>query len=181
VNALANEEVGNYLGKYFVASYQKVGTFRINERGKKQGGNVASYFCTTDGRVLHAVAGPVNAATLLKESRWVVETWKLAELQGLRTLPQYQTFFRNAHLSRLSREQKAKKQSVSVPLLYVVESDAPVGPEVFQQSRGVARGKQGKVHSLLAAYPLVTINRVYELVFRNILNEQISTSPVAKK
>ena len=42
----------------------------------KQGGNVASYFCAQDGRVLHVVAGPVNAQTLLREAKWVVETVK---------------------------------------------------------------------------------------------------------
>ena len=75
MNALADPEVGKYLNEYFVSAFQKVGTFRIVGR-QKQGGNVASYFCAQDGRVLHVVAGPVNAATLLKEARWVVETVK---------------------------------------------------------------------------------------------------------
>ena len=52
MNALANPEVGKYLNEYFVSSFQKVGTFRI-VNGQKQGGNVASYFCAPDGRVLH--------------------------------------------------------------------------------------------------------------------------------
>ena len=58
MNALANENVGNYLNKYFVSSFQRVGTFKI-VNGQKQGGNVASYFCMPDGRVLDVVAGPV--------------------------------------------------------------------------------------------------------------------------
>ena len=52
MNALANKEVGKYLNKHFVSSYQKVGTFKIVGK-QKQGGNVASYFCAPDGRVLH--------------------------------------------------------------------------------------------------------------------------------
>jgi hypothetical protein len=48
-----------------------VGTFRI-VNGQKQGGNVASYFCTPDGRVLHLIAGPVDGDTLIREARWVV-------------------------------------------------------------------------------------------------------------
>ena len=60
---MTSEEVGDYVGKNFVASYQKVGTFRI-VNGQKQGGNVASYFCLPDGTVLHAVAGPLDAKTL---------------------------------------------------------------------------------------------------------------------
>jgi len=44
----------------FESTYQKVGTFRV-VNGVKQGGNVASYFCLSDGTVVHAVAGPLNA------------------------------------------------------------------------------------------------------------------------
>ncbi len=67
MNALANDEVGKYLAEHFVSSFQKVATFKI-AGGQKQGGNVASYFCAPDGRVLHVVAGPVDAATMLRES-----------------------------------------------------------------------------------------------------------------
>ena len=76
MNALANPEVGKYLNKYFVCSFQKVATFRI-VGGQKQGGNVASYF-VPDGRVLHVIAGPVNAAVMLHEAKWVVETTEKA-------------------------------------------------------------------------------------------------------
>ena len=54
MNALANEEVGQYLNRHFVSAFQKVATFQINA-GQKQGGNVAGYFCTPEGRVLHAL------------------------------------------------------------------------------------------------------------------------------
>ena len=77
MNALANDEVGKYLNEHFVSSYQKVATFKV-VGGQKQGGNVASYFCAPDGRVLHVIAGPVDAATFLREAKWVVETTKLA-------------------------------------------------------------------------------------------------------
>jgi hypothetical protein len=103
VNALANPEVGKYLNEYFVSSYQKVATFRIVE-GQKQGGNVASYFCAPDGRVLHVVAGPVDAATLLREAQWVVETTKkaLAESKGDGAV--FKAYFRKAHAERLRTE-----------------------------------------------------------------------------
>ena len=52
MGALANAEVGKYINEYFVSSFQKVATFRIVGKAK-QGGNVASYFCAPDGRVLH--------------------------------------------------------------------------------------------------------------------------------
>jgi len=98
VGALAQAEVGAYLNKYFVSSYQKISNFIIQGNGQKQGGNVASYFCTPDGRVLHAVTGPVSGQKLLQEARWVEETWKLAELHDVKTLEQIQTLFRKAHL-----------------------------------------------------------------------------------
>ena len=47
----------------------------VNQAGVlvKNGGNVASYFCTPDGRVIHAVTGPVPAEELLAAARWAVE------------------------------------------------------------------------------------------------------------
>ena len=75
MNALADPKLGEFINENFVSAFQKVGTFRIVGK-QKQGGNVASYFCAQDGRVLHVVAGPVNAATLLKEAKWVVDTVK---------------------------------------------------------------------------------------------------------
>jgi hypothetical protein len=103
VNALASPEVGKYLNEYFVSSFQKVATFRIVD-GQKQGGNVASYFCAPDGRVLHAVAGPVNADTLLREARWVVETTRKAMADARGDGGRFKAYFRKAHAERLKAE-----------------------------------------------------------------------------
>lgn len=103
MNALADRKVGEYLDKYFVSSFQKVGTFRIVGK-QKQGGNVACYFCATDGRVLHAVAGPVDAGTLLREAEWIVETAK----KGIETSKgdggKFKVMLRTAHAEKLRRE-----------------------------------------------------------------------------
>jgi len=104
VNALANPEVGKYLNEYFVSSFQKVATFRIVAGGQKQGGNVASYFCAPDGRVLHVVAGPVDAATLLREAKWVVDTTKKAMTESKGDGATFKAYFRTAHAERLRRE-----------------------------------------------------------------------------
>jgi len=103
VNALNNEEVGKYLNEYFVASFQKVGTFKIVGR-QKQGGNVAAYFCAPDGRVLHCVAGPVNAATMLREAQWVVETTRAAMKEAKGDGAKFKAFFRKAHADKLRSE-----------------------------------------------------------------------------
>lgn len=65
-----------------MAAHQQVGSFEVvNNQGQlqKNGGNVASYFCTPDGRVVHAVAGPVSPSELLAEAQWAVENYKRAD------------------------------------------------------------------------------------------------------
>jgi hypothetical protein len=103
VNALANPEVGKYLNEYFVSSFQKVATFRI-VGGQKQGGNVASYFCAPDGRVLHVIAGPVDAATMLHEAKWVVQTTEKAMDDAKGDGAKFKAYFRTAHAKRLKNE-----------------------------------------------------------------------------
>jgi hypothetical protein len=68
--------VARYFAAHFVPAHQQVGSFEVvNEFGtlKKNGGNVASYFCTPDGQVIHAVTGPVKADELLAAAQWAVD------------------------------------------------------------------------------------------------------------
>lgn len=103
MGALANNEVGKYLNEYFVSSFQKVATFKI-VGAAKQGGNVAAYFCAPDGRVLHCVAGPVDAATMLREAKWVVETAKWAIKESKGNGGTFKALFRTAHAKKLKDE-----------------------------------------------------------------------------
>ena len=100
MGALNNAEVGKYINEHFVSSFQKVATFRI-VGAAKQGGNVAAYFCAPDGRVLHLVAGPVDAATMLRESKWVVETTKSAIADSKGDGGKFKAIFRTAHAKKL--------------------------------------------------------------------------------
>jgi len=62
-----------------VAAHQQVGSFEVTNQGgslRKNGGNVASYFCTPDGRVINAIAGPVPADTLIAAARWAVDAYE---------------------------------------------------------------------------------------------------------
>jgi hypothetical protein len=103
VGALANKEVGKYINENCVASFQKVATFKIVNK-TKQGGNVAAYFCAPDGRVLHVVAGPVNADTMLREAKWVVETARAAIKESKGNGGKFKAIFRKAHADKLKRE-----------------------------------------------------------------------------
>ncbi|MBY0233126.1 MAG: hypothetical protein K2W96_27905 [Gemmataceae bacterium] len=103
MGALANKEVGEYVNKYFVSSFQKVATFKIVGKAK-QGGNVAAYFCAPDGRVLHCVAGPVDAATFLRESKWLVETVQKAMKDSKGDGGKFKSILRTAHAEKLKAD-----------------------------------------------------------------------------
>ena len=103
MNALANPEVGKLLGKYFVSSFQRVATFRIVGK-QKQGGNVATYFCAPDGRVLHALAGPVDAGTMLREAQWVVDTAEKGIKASKGDGAEFKAYMRKAHAAKLRSE-----------------------------------------------------------------------------
>jgi hypothetical protein len=175
VNALTDQQVGQYVNRNFVSAFQKVATFRING-GQKQGGNVAAYFCTPAGLVLHAVAGPVDAATFLREARWANETYHLAQLDSDNPV-QMQTYFRNAHLGRLQREYRVRVNPGRLPRPQDVT--ATQLDRFLKDNANPRLDNQGKVCLLLAAGPLAPLGQVYRVVFERVLNERISTDPVA--
>jgi hypothetical protein len=51
--------------------------------------------------------------------------------------------------------------------------------QFLQDNANLALDNQGKVHLLLAAGPLAPLGQVYKVVFERVLNERISTDPVA--
>jgi hypothetical protein len=176
VNALTDEKVGRYLNRHFVSSYQKVGTFRI-ANGQKQGGNVAGYFCTPEGQVLHVIAGPVGAEVFLREARWVIETHKLAVLEKRHGRHDLQEFFRRAHAERLNYEFGVEYIS---PTPRTGSGSSTVPAALLAEPRYRNLPRQGLVHLLLAACGPREIQRLYRVLFERILGEQISTLPVAQ-
>jgi hypothetical protein len=137
VNALADSKVGKYFDEEFCSAFQKVGTFRIVGKNK-QGGNVASYFCAPDGRVLHCVAGPVDAATLLREATWVVDTARRGIEASKGDGGTFKAFMRKAHADRLRTEHglvtepvlfdPPEKQSDNDALTYRDPTGRPLAP-----------------------------------------------------
>jgi hypothetical protein len=169
------------LNKYFVSSYQKISSFTVTSGGQKQGGNVASYFCTPAGRVLHVVAGPVSGAKLLEEARWVEETWKLAEMYELKTFAQVQNLFRHVHLDRLAKDYHIKINPQQLPLLEPGNATATIRGPYVKSLVDQSGDQQAKVHLLLAAFSLPKVARVYGTVFESILNQELSTTPVVQE
>ncbi|HZE98753.1 MAG TPA: hypothetical protein VE981_17200 [Planctomycetota bacterium] len=96
--ALNDATLGAYFTRNFVCAFQ-----RLPGLGDRPGGSVASYFCAPDGRVLHIVAGAVDAAALLAEATWVVEASTKAIEESRRTEVPFKALFRKAHAERLRR------------------------------------------------------------------------------
>jgi len=165
VKALADAEVGKLLNEHFAAGFQKVGTFKI-VNGRKTGGNVATYFCTADARVLHAIAGPVDAATLLREAKWVLDIHDKAKKAGKEGDVDYVKFVRQEHAVRLER--KSDKE----------ESAKDRRSEADRRAEADARSMADAVDSLLVEQALDDIDKVYPKVWEGILKEKISDDPV---
>ncbi len=166
------------MNRHFVASYQKVANFQVIHGAVKVGGNVASYFCTPEGQVLHAIAGPVTAATFLKEARWVNEAYQFALVED-RNPAEMRLFFRRAHFERLRTE-----HFVTVPKERLV-APAAVTKDALDtlvvQNQNWARSPQAKVHLLLGAGAMPKLDQVYQIVFERILNERLSNDPVVER
>jgi hypothetical protein len=162
VNALNNPEVGKLVNEHFVCSFQRVGTFRIVGK-QKQGGNVATYFCAPDGRVLHSIAGPVNAQQMLAETRWVVDTAIKAMKEAKKDGARFKAIFRTAHAEKLRHDyglvvqpvtfEPAVEQDPNSALTYRDPTGRPLAPQLppppidgpdvkfrFQQERLAAAG-----------------------------------------
>ncbi|MSQ95688.1 MAG: hypothetical protein EXR98_14175 [Gemmataceae bacterium] len=175
MNALADSRVADYLNENFICTYLKVGTLQI-VNGQKQGGNVASYFCVYDGGVLHAVPGQTNANKLLSEARWAYETRKSALtfstdlVSGERNMNKYMEQVRKSHHERYHAEQNGWSGPRNGRALPPIPATMP---------RNL--GQQVQAHWLLTKGPLAKIDTVYPVVWTQILREQLSGLPVAKR
>lgn len=163
----------------FESTHQKVGTFRVVS-GVKVGGNVAAYFCLSDGTVVHAVAGPLNARDFLREARWAVDVRKLAASEAGGDPAKYRVSLRKGHLERLASESGLKLPPNTLPAVLNGPPPVPTNAQLNTKA-GRTLGNQGQVHALLAYYPLPKLSQLYTIVFEDILKEKVSTLPVVTK
>ena len=169
MNALADDKVADYINENFVATYLKVGTFQV-VNGQKVGGNVASYFCLPDGTVVHAIAGQVNAEKFRQEARWALDVRKRAQSHaanlsnGKINAERLATYLANAHNTRYHAEHRGfggDQNSIPRKMPLVATTVA-------------------KTHWLLASRPGGRLQTIYPILWRDILNEQLSDLPVDK-
>jgi hypothetical protein len=154
---------------------------------------VACYFCAPDGRVLHVIAGPVNAKTFREEASWVVRKTKAAQEESKGDGTKFKEQLRKYHAERLLEEDGIRVtpvlkdqdlQDLETASAYR-DADgrrlAPVLTLAKIENRNevkTALTNSAKVHQLLAAHAGMKIEDLYGAVFQGILNEKISTKPV---
>jgi hypothetical protein len=154
-----------------VAAHQQVGAFiatKVNGTLVKQGGNVASYFCTPEGRVIHAVIGPVNADELLKEANWALAAWDKAKQESDQEDREYEVSL--AHRGELP-------QAIPINQGGPAHGRKNISADAWGNLSQLVGTQPQKVHQLLAARPLAPLAEVYVEVFERILGEQVSTAP----
>ncbi len=162
--------MGELFAKHFVAAHQQVGDFtavEVDGTIQKNGGNVASYFCTPEGRVIHAVTGPVSADELLAAAQWAIDRWD--EVKDLSTLAVQRAAMAAAH-DKAIRDNAAATSGKASPGLRGLERYSQLWAEVAQHIGSQA----DKVHLLLREMPLAALDDVYVHVFERILGERVS-------
>ncbi len=168
-------------GQHFVAAHQQVGDFEVTNvdgRLTKNGGNVASYFCTPSGQVLHAVVGPVSADELLYEARWALDAWSRVSESPLDVQKRE---IATAHRSMLggnvewSPQQPWQQQYTGwQPPRQHPNARTPQQPRQQQYPWRQGGSQEDRIHMLLATWPMADVANVYGEVFEHILGEKVS-------
>jgi hypothetical protein len=195
--ALAKPEVGDFLTKNFVSVHDKVGTFqvKVGSDGKtpnRNGGNVAAFFCTPTGYVIHVAAGPRTAEAFLAEAKWAVAVY--SQIMSDRSLgaaqaradqiPRVTAALRQAHSQA---HDLLNKPDQNVPGRELVLHEPPSDPKL-KGLDDASRNQRKQVHKLFktrAYEPLATIGpKVYtDILGEKVTNQdvQLSGAPEAKQ
>jgi hypothetical protein len=187
VQALARPEVGDFLMKHCVAVYDKVGTFKVNVApdGKtpiRDGGNVAAFFCSPSGYVIHAVAGPRTGEAFLAEAKWAVAAYtNIVGERGLGSaamqsgqVPRVTPALRQAHGAALELITKPNPFAPGLELVHHKPSPDPAQRGLEQA--GLKQREQ--VHRLLRSRAFEPLTVVGPEVYTKILGEKVTTEAV---
>ena len=180
-----------------MAAHQQVGDFEVTNvdgRLTKNGGNVASYFCTPSGQVLHAVVGPVKADELLAEAQWVLDAYlPLADKplveQAREMAWAHYAEWGGSDSESWSQQQPRQNQFTAwqqparpvpyartqQPYARTRQPNARMQQQPRQQFPWRGGGSQkDRVHMLLTAWSMADVADIYGEVFEHILGEKVS-------
>jgi len=173
VNALANEQVGEFINTHFVSGYKKVGTFQKDGQ-TKNGGNVATYFCLPDETVIHVIPGPVDADVFLREAHWAVDVYESAMMEYRDDLDKQKEYVKRAHAVRylkgtadMQAAGTKKATAFAARLNGLMPKSRPQNHDLLDQA-----------HWLLWSNPMPMLASVYRMVWTDILNETVTDQPV---
>lgn len=190
--------MGELISKSFVATYEQAGDFEVthvNGNIKKNGGNVASYFCTADGRVVHAVGKNVGADKLLKEARWAMEVYARARSESPDKLAKQAEFIQTAHLEKLGATMSDFRRMIEKELPHARQNYAhkvsdyrkkmasarhkssytkPPVPELAAARRAAEKLHGSRASQILAAQPLPEFYDVRQHMFERLANEDFN-------
>lgn len=149
----------------------------------KIGGNVVSYFCTPDGRVLNFVIGPVRPQRLLSEAKW--------SLAAYRHLQQLDAQEPAAQAKAMRKLQRARCEKTDAKLLVAVRAvrranlrQKATDPKLAEVGRDlISKLKHHPSPSriVLADRPLPQLSEIRRFVFEDIAGEQIVENPEMAK
>ena len=121
--------------------------------------------------MVHAIAGQVDANKLLQEARWASDTRKAAQTKSTRLgtgktdMREFALQVRKAHGERYHADANNRGEDKNtIPAKM---------PRVATQ--------ETKTHWLLAKQPLAELDTIYPIVWRQILNEELSALPVERR
>lgn len=176
MNALADENVGDYVAGHFVAAHKKVGTFQ-KDGNNKNGGNVATYFCLPDETVIHVIPGPVDADVFLREAHWAVEVYESAVMEHGDEPDGIKNYIKLAHAIRYQKEHGGR----ALPRL--TKGTAAASRINLQMPRSMPHGGAAlaQAHWLMWSKPMAQLGEVYRTVWTEILGEQVTDVPVVTR
>ncbi len=187
MQALAKPEVGDFLSKNFVSVYDKVGTFQVNsstdgKTANRNGGNVAAFFCTPSGYVIHTAAGPRTSEAFLAEAKWAVSVYSqilsdrsLGVVQGrIDQVSRVTAALRSAHSSAYDLMNKPDQV---LPGRELVLHAPPADPKL-KGLDDAGRKQRKQVHQLFKTHAFEPLAMIGPKVYKDILGEKVSNQEV---
>ncbi len=185
--ALAKPEVGDFLTKNFVAVHDKVGTFQVSsssdgKTANRNGGNVAAFFCTPSGYVIHAAAGPRTGEAFLAEAKWAVAGYSQilsdrslgAAQANAEKIPRITAALRQAHSSAHDLLNKPDQTATGREL---VIHEPPSDPNL-KGLDNAGRNQRKQVHKLFKTRAFEPLASIGPKVYTDILGEKVTTQDV---
>ena len=191
--------MGEFIGKHFVATFQQAGDFEVvsvNGNLKKNGGNIVSYFCTPQGRVIHAVGKQVSPQRLLQEGEWAMDVYRRAQSEAPDDLKRQLKIIEEAHLAKLNtnlvdfyervREQHSHARESYTKMVQAYAKNRRRNPYTYRRRSNfdspelIGRRKAAesfggdRAHQILAAEPMAMFAQIRKHAFEKLSGEKFA-------